>query len=151
VTGTADRLGPILGTISIWSGKLYSVIPAKTLADASIKQFGIPEAYRELVVDDLMATSNPEFVTNFTRSLMKMELPTQAKVPVLVAVGEKETITAKNAARKLVQGIPGAKGVWVPGVGHVWNLQKTDLFTETLKAWIEGTPLPKELVTLEMT
>ncbi len=68
--------------------------------------------------------------------------------PVLVVVGEKETMFAKRAARRLSKAIEGAKGVMVPGVGHAWNLEAPDLFTRTVRAWVTDAPLPQELVTL---
>ncbi len=33
-----------------------------------------------------------------------------------------------------------------PGVGHIWNLEAPDLFTETVRAWITDQPLPRQLV-----
>ncbi len=37
--------------------------------------------------------------------------------------------------------LPGARGALVPGAGHFWNLEFADLFTQTLRAWIEDKPL----------
>jgi pimeloyl-ACP methyl ester carboxylesterase len=65
--------------------------------------------------------------------------------PVLIVVGEKETFVAKQHARKLVRAIPGARGLLVSTVGHVWNLQAPDLFTDMLRAWITDSPLPPSL------
>jgi len=52
---------------------------------------------------------------------------------------------AHRAARELRQTLP-AKAVMAPGVGHIWNLEAPDLFTETVRAWVTDRPLPKELV-----
>jgi hypothetical protein len=61
---------------------------------------------------------------------------------------KKETIPAKRSAREMVRTIRGAKGVIVPGVGHVWNLQAPDLFTVTVRAWVNDEQLPPSLVML---
>jgi pimeloyl-ACP methyl ester carboxylesterase len=52
---------------------------------------------------------------------------------------------AHRAARELRRRLP-AKAVMAPGVGHIWNLEAPDLFTETVRAWMRDRPLPKELV-----
>jgi len=39
--------------------------------------------------------------------------------------------------------IPSAKGVKVPGVGHIWNLVAPDLFTETVRSWVTDAALPQ--------
>lgn len=72
-------------------------------------------------------------------------MPAASRSPTLVAVGEKETFLAKRAARALSRAIPEAKGVSVPGVGHVWNFQVPDLFCETVRSWTNDRPLPAGL------
>lgn len=120
-------------------------LSSNTLVKASLKQFGIPPQYHDLVRADLQATSTPEFTREFTQALMGMQLPTQTERPVLVVVGEKETIPAKQAARKLVQDIPGARGALVPGLGHVWNLQDPYLFSRVVKLWVDRHEIDNEL------
>ena len=71
-----------------------------------------------------------------------------AHAPLLITVGQKETIPAKRSAREMVRTIRGAKGVMVPGVGHVWSLQAPDLFTETVRAWVTDALLPSSLIML---
>jgi pimeloyl-ACP methyl ester carboxylesterase len=70
------------------------------------------------------------------------------QTPVLVVVGQKETVVAQHAEQQLSKEIERARGVMVPGVGHAWNLEAPDLFTRTVRAWIKDAPLPKELVAL---
>jgi len=63
----------------------------------------------------------------------------------LITVGQNETLVVQQAAREISTTIQGAKGVMVPGVGHIWNLEAPDLFTETLRSWVTDTPLPQTL------
>jgi len=145
VTGTAAKISQALGRIaeaSLWMYRLYT--PQK-LVELTAKQMGIPAQYRQFFDDDLLYTSTVEFSRRLYRELVVMELPVQLNVPLLAAVGEKETPAAKAAARKLVRLYPGAKGVVVPGLGHVWNLQNPDLFAETVRLWTCGDPLPEGL------
>jgi len=51
-------------------------------------------------------------------------------------------------ARRLLKMIVGSKGVIVPRVGHVWNLQAADLFSDVVRAWITDKPLPSQLLPL---
>lgn len=149
VTGTAAGLGKILGWISDASAGLYQLMPSEMLLNSAYKQFGIPAEYQPLVHDDLLLSFKPEFTRHFTRELVAMKLPDKATSPTLVVVGQKETIPARQAAHKLVAQLSGARGVMVPGVGHVWNLQAADLFTDMVRAWVSDSPLPKKLQPLK--
>ena len=147
VTGTAAKLGEGLGKFSIsmlWMLKFYS---PKTLVEATIKQQGIFAQYRDLVYNDLILTGpDLEFNKSTITELMKMELPLNNEIPLLACVGSKETIPAKQAARKLVRTVPHTQGVIVPGLNHVWALQDPDLFAQTVQAWVTQNPLPESLI-----
>ena len=134
VTGTSGKLSRTLGQIMIWSAVISRLFSAKWLTNAGIKQFGI-EPYRDLVYDDLLRATAPGFNRRLAQSLMALELPLNNTIPLLVLVGEKETGVAKQAARQIFRDISNAKAALVPGVGHVWNLQKPDLFCEVAKMW----------------
>jgi pimeloyl-ACP methyl ester carboxylesterase len=145
VSGSAAKLGRVLGAISIASAGLYRVMSRESLVNAGYKQFGIPPQYRDLFRDDMLASFDPSLNRRVTEALMTMVVPERAVVPTLVAVGSRETIPARQAARRLVTTIQGARGVVAPGLGHVWNLQDPDLFCGMVRAWVEGTPLPRSL------
>lgn len=145
VSGTAAGLGKVLGAISKSSAVLYRFMKPETLVRVSVKQFGIPEAYQDMFREDILLTSTEAFTWHFTDALMTMQLPCDSTIPTLVVVGEKETIPAKQAAKKLTNCLKQSRGVIVPGVGHVWNLQAPKLFAETVRAWITDSPLPGAL------
>ena len=108
------------------------------------KLLGIPEAYQAIFCEDLLLAVNPTSTRHFIEALIDLPqwLPRQSKAPILVAVGEQENIVAKQAARKVLGCLKYAQGIMALGVNHVWNLQAPDLFTETVRAWIEDRPLP---------
>lgn len=145
VSGTAAGLGRALGAISKASAGLYRLLKEETLVALSIKQFGIPPQHHGMFREDMLLGMKEDFVRNYTDALMAMRLPTETTAAVLVAVGQRETWAAKQAARKLVTTIPGARGVVAPRAGHVWNLEHPDLFTDMVRAWCEQTPLPPAL------
>ena len=145
VSGTAARINRGLGTIllaSLWVLRFYK---QDKLVNMTIKQQRIPAEYRDLVYKDLAATVTESFYRTTIRALMDMQLPIGYGGPILVAVGGKETIPAKQAARKLLAAIPGAHGVVAPGLSHVWNLQAPDLFADTVRAWVTDAALPTAL------
>lgn len=144
VSGTAAGLGRGLGALAKVSAVLYA-LPPELLIRLSNVQFGIPKPYRQGFRDDLRYTANAAFSRKITEVMMAFRLPTAAEVPVLAAVGQRETVAAKRAARKIVASLPSAQGVLVPKMGHVWNLQAPDLFAATVRAWTTRTPLPGEL------
>jgi pimeloyl-ACP methyl ester carboxylesterase len=147
ISGTATRLNAVLAALVRVNEPFMRFMSPDQQANLMLRQFHIPQAYRSLVLEGVRACK-PEVNTHFGQELAKIELPHEVQAPVLVAVGQKETLFAKRAARQLSQDIKGAKGVIVPGVGHAWNLEAPDLFTETVRAWVTDAPLPQELVTL---
>ena len=88
-----------------------------------LRQFHILSEYHELILKGVRAYK-PEVNTHFSGELAKIELPHKVQAPVLIVVGQKETVVAKHAAHQLSKEIEGARGVMVPGVGHAWNLER---------------------------
>jgi len=66
-------------------------------------------------------------------------------VPVLVMAGEKDYKVIKESAKDLIQALPNSKAYMVPKRGHVWNMESSELFNQTLRAWIAGNQLPSPL------
>ena len=62
-------------------------------------------------------------------------LPT-IEVPTLVMVGEHDAITPGDAARRLVDGIPGARLVTIPAAGHLSNLEAPEAFNGALAEFL---------------
>lgn len=145
VSGTAAGLGRFLGAVSKWSAAAYRWFSTETLVKLSMKQFGVPAEYADMFREDLAAGATEALVRHTADALMALRLPDDAEVPVLTAVGSRETWFAKRAARKIAAVVPGALVVEVPGAGHVWNLEHPDLFADMVRAWCEGETLPAAL------
>ena len=147
VSGTSTRINPTLAMLMRVNEPFMRYLSPEQQTHLMLRQFHIPSEYRDLVLEGVRACK-PEANTHFSKELTKMVLPQKVQVPVLVVVGQKETIVARHAAQHLCQEIEGARGVMVPSVGHAWNLEAPDLFTRTVRAWITESPLPQELVAL---
>ncbi|HEY0738977.1 MAG TPA: alpha/beta hydrolase [Herpetosiphonaceae bacterium] len=145
VSGTAAGLGRVLAAISRASTLTFRLVDPEKLIDASAKSFGIPPRFVPMFREDLRATSNAAFMQHMIAALQALKLPPCATSPTLVVVGERETWTARRAARQLIRRVQAARGFQVPKVGHVWNLEAPDLFTALVRAWIEDTSLPSGL------
>lgn len=59
-------------------------------------------------------------------------------VPTLAMAGAKETATARVSTELIAAAMPGATARIVPGVGHIWNVEAPDLFTQTVRDWVHG-------------
>ena len=146
VSGTAAGLGKWLGAITIASAGMYRWFSQERLLSMTFKQFNIPQVYQAGLRDDLLKSFDVEFTRHFTEALMQITLPVRAKA--LVMVGERETVVAKRDARKLATTIAGARGIVVPKVGHVWNLEAADLFNRVVEAFLTDAPLPADVRSL---
>ncbi len=149
VSGTAAKIGKFLGWLSLSSLGMIRNTPREKLAEASLKQFGIPDEYRDLVYQDLVDTSSEAFMRTTIEAIMTMELPVQNTVPLLSCVGENETIPAKQAVFKLLKQVPHTQAVIIPHCGHVWPLQDPPLCASLIKAWCTRQPLPEGVVPVE--
>jgi pimeloyl-ACP methyl ester carboxylesterase len=142
ISGTAQPLGPVLAWMADLNAPLLKIMSRDQVANTLAKQFGIPPDQREQIEDIKLLT--PDAVLRTTTVLKDIVVPIEAPSPVLVCIGEKETLPAKNMARKYVKMLRNVRGVIAPG-GHVWNLQHPDLFAGTIRAWVTDSPLPDAL------
>ncbi len=69
----------------------------------------------------------------------------KVNTPVLVMFGEKDYRIIKESADELLNVIPNSKGAVAREVGHMWNMEKPELFKDVLRAWITDNPLPATL------
>jgi pimeloyl-ACP methyl ester carboxylesterase len=149
LSGTAARLGRVLLALLRFqvnaNRPLYRWLSFKQLAALVRWQFGIPAHYEAGFEEDLAKVPPDAMIRFILATYAEIETPSQARSPVLVAVGQKETPVAKMMARRLTETIRGAKGVIIPAWGHVWNLQAPQLFADVVRAWVLDKPLPAEL------
>jgi len=144
LSGTATRMSRALVWIAMLNEPVLRLLSPDQLAGLLCLQFGIPAKHRAALRDDFQSFS-PRTLAQVMAAYRDIETPAHTKSPTLVAVGQKETLYARRAARNLCRTIPGAKGFVVPRCGHVWNLEAPDLFSETVRSWILDRPLPQGL------
>ena len=145
VSGTTATLSKFLASVSEMSLFLLRFYKPETLVRATVKQMRIPAEYEPMFADDLRHSSSEAFNRTLITALRAQRLPETLTSPLLVLVGEYETMPAKQAARRLARTYALASGRLVPGVGHVWALEDPELFAETTRAWVLGSALPERL------
>lgn len=147
--GTVGRLGPVITAASKLGKPLLYLLKPASLLCLALQKAEIPQPYLNVLQEDVRHLK-PEAILHFADSFVQMQVPQGVKARVLVTVGQKEDFLMKRAARQLGRTLP-AQAIMVPLVGHLWNLQTPDLFTETVRAFLTNQPLPKALVALSMT
>ncbi len=104
------------------------------------RMFGMPdEESMEAFVATALET-DPAAIAAIVDEVSTKPLPDGLEgidVPVLAVVGEKDTAPARRAVPFLVTALPGARGAVVPDVGHQWNAEAPDRFTEMVRAWVD--------------
>ena len=143
VSGTGSRVDAISSSLNAMMGFLNP----DQLAQLIFLQSNIPKRYHNLVVEGLRAVK-PAAFQHFSYELAQVEMPQNVHAPLLITVGQNENFVVQQAAREMRIAIPGAKGVMVPGVGHIWNLEAPDLFTETVRSWVTDAELPQAFIAL---
>ena len=79
--------------------------------------------------------------------MTKLRLPRNSgQVAILIVAGQKEAFVTQQAVYAMSRAVPFARGALVQGAGHFWNLEAPDVFTQTVRAWIEDEALPSRLV-----
>jgi pimeloyl-ACP methyl ester carboxylesterase len=65
---------------------------------------------------------------------------------VLILAGQKELRLVLGSADRLRAVLPNAEVRIVPDQDHAWPLQDPALFADTVRAWVDGRPLPSMLM-----
>jgi len=147
LTGTSTALSPLLAWLMNLNTPVLRMLSPDHLASLLMWQFHIPHDARQSLRDDLKAF-RADTLSQLVDAYRLIRVPSGSDIETLVLVGSRETIPAKSAARRIAKTIPGARGFYVKGAGHVWNLQLPDLFNRTLRDWIERRPMPDDLAPL---
>jgi pimeloyl-ACP methyl ester carboxylesterase len=101
--------------------------------------FGIPP---DESMDAFMQTArqtDPASLRALTDEVSKMPLPQSLEkvtVPTLAVVGEKDTTPARRAVPHLQEVMPNAVGCVGQGVGHQWNAENQEMFSDMVRQWI---------------
>jgi pimeloyl-ACP methyl ester carboxylesterase len=115
---------------------------------------GIPDEFFDDFKKSFRGMSETGFI-NLMIANQRFRLPAglqRANMPVLVLAGKREYAAMRQSAKALVAALPSAKGGMINlGKGsslaqeHNWALYAPDIFARTVRAWVHGSALPKEI------
>jgi pimeloyl-ACP methyl ester carboxylesterase len=115
---------------------------------------GIPEKYYPQFKKDFQNLTGEQFAHVMVEN-QRFRLPgglDGVNVPTLVVAGKKEYGVMRESVRDIASALPNAKGFLVAhsqklslAEEHNWSMTAPDLFTNMVRAWITGQPLPVEL------
>ena len=121
---------------------------------------GVPETY----FDDFRRSFQDLTESSFTNLIIenqRFRLPSglqRVRTPTLVVCGRSEYRAMRRSVRVISDALPNARGYAVHhapklslAAEHNWNLTAPDLFTELVRAWCEGRPLPESFQSLDQT
>jgi pimeloyl-ACP methyl ester carboxylesterase len=120
---------------------------------------GVPETYFPQFKKDFQNLTGEQFAHALVEN-QKFRLPDGLQkivTPTLVVAGKKEYGVMRQSVREVANAIPTAQGYLVVhsrkmslAEEHNWNLTVPELFTQMVRAWITGQPLPVELHPFEI-
>ncbi|MGY1631969.1 alpha/beta fold hydrolase [Geodermatophilus sp. SYSU D01186] len=115
-------------------------VRSRRLVDARARALGLPPRIRAAFTADVPAMS-PRTRRRITAEVAGYTLPgslAAVPTPTLALAGGRESALIRRAVETIPAVLPVAAGRVVPGVGHDWNVEAPDLFSATVRAWIEG-------------
>lgn len=69
-------------------------------------------------------------------SIVKLLRDRQSDLPLLVMIGEEDSIGSRQSSEQLAALIPSAETVYLPQSGHMSNLETPELFNETIMSFL---------------
>lgn len=60
------------------------------------------------------------------------------RIPTLLLYGEQDVRSPKEVAEQLHAAIPGSQLVFLPGVGHMGNVEAPELFNSEVRRFLEA-------------
>lgn len=140
-----------------WAALYRSVEPLnkyKWWMRLNMRSYGIPERFLPEMAETYRSLTANAF-GNLMAGNQSFSLPAgleRVHAPTLVVGGRKEYKVIHRSIKDIAAAIPGAKGYLVYpskkmslAEQHNWNMTAPELFNRTVRAWIEGRPLPDEL------
>jgi pimeloyl-ACP methyl ester carboxylesterase len=119
---------------------------------------GVPEKYYPFFRQSFQTLTEDGF-TNVMLENQRFRVPfrlEQAQTPTLIVCGKKEYSAMRESACDLARVLPNGQAYEVHhskkmslAEEHNWNMTAPDLFTQMVRAWFTGQPLPAELHPIE--
>jgi pimeloyl-ACP methyl ester carboxylesterase len=104
------------------------------------RAFGMPDEESQQAFVDTARSTDPAALRLVMDEVARAPLPAgleDVAVPTLAVVGTKDTKPALRAAPTLQATMKDTRAYLVPDVGHPWNAEQPQLFTDMVRAWVD--------------
>src|SRR5690606_28207490 len=126
---------------------MVSLLKTPWLMAQQAKQLNVPPSLRAEFAEHLRVMSREAYIRIY-EELVDFRLPAAVRevtTPVLATAGGRETPIILEAVTEIAAMMPNAEGRLAPGLRHGWSIENPRLFSDMLRAWFTGLPLPAEL------
>lgn len=123
----------------VWNRRWFSKMQARALGLSGEQEADFVWAMRAMSMDAYRRIG---------REAVDFVLPpalTDSSIPTLVVAGGNESAIIKDAVTTIAETMPNGVGAIVPAVGHGWNIERPDVFSAMIRAWITDGSLPPAL------
>jgi pimeloyl-ACP methyl ester carboxylesterase len=115
--------------------------------DMQAKSRNLPPDAHAALIENLLAMSTDAYRRIYEEAV-DYRVPASLRFvenPTLITAGSRESKIIIEAIAAITSIMPNAQGYLAPGLSHGWNVEAPDLFSEMIRAWINGRPLPQGL------
>ncbi len=144
--------GPIRGSLRAVNALMLMLYSRPWGARLIGRMFGMPDDESMTAFVQTAMQADPAALRRIVDEVSTAPLPTNlgtAATPTLAVVGTKDTKPAQRTPALLARSMPNASGYLVPDVGHQWNAEESELFTNMVRAWIPEQQIEPHLVLAE--
>lgn len=139
---------PGFGLMSVMGYALLPFLKTNAFVRANAKALRVPEESYAEYSQSVRQLSRRAYL-RASGDAGRFRLPANAasiNVPTLLVAGGREHPLILRSMKEIVAALPNAEGRIAPDVGHGWNGEQPELFSQTIRAWISQAPLPSQLL-----
>jgi pimeloyl-ACP methyl ester carboxylesterase len=126
---------------------LHTDLVIRTIArSVKIPEDGYNEFKQQMLAMSPSSLTRSMLETNAMRQPPGLE---KVECPVLFVTGEREPKYVRQSQVMLSEIMPNAQSRMIPGMGHGWLAEASDLHIRMVRAWVSDEPLPREMLTVD--
>ncbi|MGI9162853.1 MAG: alpha/beta fold hydrolase [Mycobacterium sp.] len=127
--------GLVLRTRGATRSMLRPVLKTASFGDDAVSPTVV--AYSEEMIQDTATDTLVEFLHALEVHDESAALPVLAKVPTLIACGDRDMLTPVKYSEEMAAALPNSLLVIVPGAGHLVQMERPDIINDALVRLVE--------------
>ncbi len=127
--------GLVLRTRGATRSMLRPILKTASFGDEAVSPTVV--AYSEEMIQDTATATLVEFLHALEVHDESAALPVLAKVPVLIACGDRDLLTPVKYSEEMAAALPDSLLVIVPGAGHLVQMERPDVINDALVRLVE--------------